>query len=158
MNKKLTYSAMVFIIIALASYAYFYKFSPEAVHEIITQHEVPTEVPPEDIVTITKTYNYIEIMDGCDATFSGECVNMREGPGTQYPVYKQLRTGIVLKVGEIVEVDGQTWYKIIFPTKLAYPERIKTDLYVADGDYLRLFEDVGDEYTSTISSTTTKKL
>jgi lipoprotein-anchoring transpeptidase ErfK/SrfK len=64
---------------------------------------------------------------------------------------------VVLKVGGIMNVNGQDWYKIIFATELLYPERVKTDLYVAAGDYLRYFDDIGDEYEDK-NSTTTKRI
>lgn len=96
--------------------------------------------------TSSTTSFYIEITDGCGPYFSGACVNMREGPGADYPVFTKLRTGAVLKVGSIVNINGRDWYKIIFGAELQHPERITSDLYVASGDYLRLFKDDGDEY------------
>jgi lipoprotein-anchoring transpeptidase ErfK/SrfK len=106
----------------------------------------------------TSTPQYIEIMDGCSPYFVGTCVNMREGAGASYPVHTRLRTGVVLKVGGVVNVNGQDWYKIAFAAKLVHPERITTDLYVASGDYLRLFSDDGDEYaTPGVRATSTTK-
>ena len=98
-------------------------------------------------------YQYIEITDGCGPYYNtGVCVNMRSGPGAQYPVVLRLRTGVVLKVAGSVVEDGHTWYKIGFDDTLRYPERVQGDWYVADGDYLRLFTDQGvQELPSMIS-------
>jgi hypothetical protein len=108
--------------------------------------------------TLIKLTQYIEITDGCSPYYAGTCVNMREGAGTNYPVHTRLRTGVVLKVGGIVTIDGQDWYKIIFAKELEHPDRVKTDLYVASGDYLRYFDNIGDEYQDKNSATTTKRI
>ena len=76
--------------------------------------------------------HYIEVTSGCDTHFVGDCVNMRSGPGTEYPVVVHLRTGVVLRVGDIVTAkNGTTWYKIVFTHELLYPERVKGNWYVS---------------------------
>lgn len=104
-------------------------------------------------------FTYIEIVDSCDTEFGGEpCVNLREGPGTNYPVAFRLRNGVVLRVGEKVAKDGEDWYKIIFSSELAYPERIKGDLYVS-ADLVNVFSNAGDILTEeTGDATTTKRI
>jgi hypothetical protein len=109
------------------------------------------------VPSTTKLSQYIEIIDGCNPYFVGTCVNLREGAGTKYAVHTRLRTGVVLKVGGIKTVGGRDWYKIIFAKKLLYPERVKNDLYVASGDYVRYFDNVGDEYSDT-NATSTKHI
>lgn len=98
-----------------------------------------------DKVTVAqqKLAQYIEVVDGCDNNFVGDCVNMRSGPGLEYPVVVKLRTGVVLKVGDTVTKDGHIWYKILFSSELLYPERVKSDWYVS-ADYVQLFSHEGD--------------
>lgn len=90
-----------------------------------------------------QTFKYVEIVNACDWTGIGPCVNLRSGPGTTYPVVEHLRNGVVLEIGESVDADGLTWYKVIFRTWLRYPERVKGDLYVAHTDSVKVFTDVG---------------
>lgn len=104
------------------------------------------------------TFKYIEIIDGCSEHFGGSCVNVRSGPGTDYPSVTKLRTGIVLKISDIVNNGDKKWYKIKFDNNVRYPERISSDWYVADGDYIRLFEDDGDVSTPLDNQTNTKRI
>lgn len=85
---------------------------------------------------------YIEVTEGCDPLWGGECLNVRSGPGTEYPSVLKLRNGIVLASGGTVEVDGEVWYRIIFDEWVRYPERLTKDLYVA-GAYVHPFWDEG---------------
>lgn len=100
---------------------------------------------------------YIEVIDGCGPHFGGACLNVRSGPSTSSPAVHQLRTGVVLKVGETVEVDGEVWHKIVFDEWLRYPERLRGDWYVS-GEYVRLFEDAGSLDLSTTTPTTSKEI
>ena len=88
-------------------------------------------------------FEYIEVVQGCGSYFNGECLNVRSGPGEDYPVVTKLRNNIVLKVGGKVERDGKIWYKIIFDEKIRYPERVQGDWYVS-ADYLRVLLDAGE--------------
>jgi lipoprotein-anchoring transpeptidase ErfK/SrfK len=99
-----------------------------------------TEVLPVEQVL----FEYVEVTAGCDIHFEGECLNVRSGPGTEYPVVEQLRNDIVLKVGGKIERAGQTWYKIIFDEVLRYPERVTSDWYVA-ADFVEVLYDEGDK-------------
>lgn len=102
----------------------------------------------EDIVLpITRVlFEYVIVKNGCGPHFEGECLNVRSGPGRDYPVVAQLRNDIILKVGGKVERDGETWIKIIFDEWLRYPERVAEDWYVA-GEYLEVVLDEGDMTT-----------
>ena len=53
-------------------------------------------------------FHYIEITNGCGPYYdTGTCINMRSGPGANYPAVAKLRTGIVLKVEpETVKQEG----------------------------------------------------
>lgn len=115
-----------------------------------------TEIVPIERVL----FEYIEVTDGCDIHFEGECVNVRSGPGTDFPVVAQLRNDIVLKVGGSVEHDGRTWYKVVFDEFLRYPERVGSDWYVAS-DYVEVLKDEGDKTVwddEHVEATTTKHI
>ena len=102
--------------------------------------------------------SYIEVTDGCGPYFEGTCVNVRSGPGTQYPVVTKLRAGVVLRVASSIESDGHTWYKIAFDEWLRYPERVQGAWYVA-GDYVRSFSDnAPEELAPGVHATSTKHI
>jgi len=102
---------------------------------------------------------YVEITDGCGPHYEGTCVNMRSGPGTEFPVVLPLRTGMVLKVASTtIAKDGRTWYQIGFDGWIRYPERVVGEWYVA-ADHVRLFEDIGPlETENGIHATSTKRI
>jgi lipoprotein-anchoring transpeptidase ErfK/SrfK len=103
-------------------------------------------------------FEYIEVTNGCGPYFEGTCVNMRSGPGKEYPVIRQLRNGVVLKVVGAVTEGEHTWYKIGFDGQIRYPERIIGDWYVA-ADYVRFFRDEGaHETTEGINTSSTKRI
>ncbi len=100
----------------------------------------------ESVIPINKVlFEYIEVFDGCGPHFEGECLNVRSGPGEEYPSVAKLRNGIVLKVdGEVERDNGEVWYKIVFDEWLRYPERVKDDWYV-NSDYVEVLLDEGDK-------------
>ncbi len=104
----------------------------------------PTErETKEEILTLDPVlFEYIEVIDSCDHNFEGDCLNVRSGPGEDFPVVDQLRTNVVLKVGGEVERDGRTWYKIVFDEWIRYPERVTSDWYVA-ADFVDVLLDEG---------------
>lgn len=159
--------AFLFVITILLLIVYFsvsgtIKYKNEL--EIILEHEVATTTPflhEEEVVLVTATstatttesvilpiekvlFEYVEVIDGCGTHYEGECLNVRSGPGTEYPVIYQLRNGIVLKVDGKVERDGHVWYKIVFDEWLRYPERLKGDWYIS-ASYVRILLDEGDK-------------
>lgn len=114
----------------------------------------------EVILPITKPlFEYIEVIDGCDIHFEGECLNMRSGPSEEYPVVSKLRNGIVLKINGKVEYEGEVWYKVVFDEWLRYPDRLNGDLYV-NADYVKVLLDEGIKTIedNEHSTTTTKKI
>lgn len=112
-------------------------------------YEAGTILPIENIL-----FKYVEVVDGCDIHFEGECLLVRSGPGTEYPVVYRLRNDVVLKVGGKVERDDIVWYKVVFDEVLLYPERLTDEWYIAS-DYVRILYDEGvktiweDEYATT---------
>jgi hypothetical protein len=105
-------------------------------------------------------YHYIEITDGCGPYYdTGTCVNMRSGPGVEYPVVGRLRTGVVLKVEGTTVKDGYSWYKIIFDGDIRYPTRIKGDWYVAvDPQSVLPLINIGDQFLTSTSTPTNKRI
>lgn len=105
-------------------------------------------------------FEYVEVIDSCGVHFEGECLRVRSGPGTEYPVLASLRNGMVLKVGGKVENEDRSWYKVVFDEWLRYPDRLKGDWYIA-ADYVRVLLDEGDkttwehEYATTSTKTIT---
>ncbi|MCE9644122.1 L,D-transpeptidase family protein [Candidatus Parcubacteria bacterium] len=105
-------------------------------------------------------YHYIEVTNGCGPYYdTGTCVNMRSGPGTNYPVIGRLRTGVVLKVEDTTIQKDRAWYKIIFDGEIRYPERVKGNWYVAvDPTSVQPLENVGDEDLTKETASTTKRI
>jgi lipoprotein-anchoring transpeptidase ErfK/SrfK len=106
--------------------------------------------------------HYIEIIDGCGPYYNTSlCVNMRSGPGLNYPVVSRLRTGVVLKVENTNIMDGNlSWHKIIFDKEIRYPERVPSQgWYVAvDETSVRSILNIGDEVLTSKSVTTSKRI
>jgi len=105
-------------------------------------------------------YPYIEVIDSCGPYYDGSpCVNLRSGPGEDYPVVMKLRDGIVLKVDRtFADENGRGWYKLIPDTgDLRFPERITSDWYVA-ADLVTLFYDDGDHLLSKETPATNKRI
>lgn len=110
----------------------------EAVIVTASSSEESVLLPLHDVL-----FEYVEVIDGCGPHFEGECLRVRSGPGTDFPVLERLRNGVVLKVGGRVERDGEQWYRIVFDEWLRYPERVKGDWYVA-AEYVRILQNEGD--------------
>ncbi|MFM2414661.1 MAG: hypothetical protein RI911_354 [Candidatus Parcubacteria bacterium] len=73
---------------------------------------------------------FIEVISGC-TSHGGRCVNIRSGPGTDYPVVKTLRMGGILEIDGVVYRESRAWYRIKHDTNLRYPERVKGEWYIA---------------------------
>ena len=147
------------IILVIVTFVKKMQVSDVQDHAPVTPHDNSTRTVPVVLVS-TPIFHYIQIIDGCGPYYNrGKCVNMRSGPGTTYPVVTRLRTGLVLKVASTTtEGDGYLWYKILFTTRLLYPERVTGELYVAaDPASVTLFENEGDQFL-TARTTSTKKL
>ena len=104
-------------------------------------------------------FEYVEVTDGCGPHFGGECLNARAGPGTDFPVQRQLRNGVVLKVGGSVERDDELWYRIAFDEFIRYPERMAGDWYV-HADYVTVLYDEGNKTTweDDVATSTNKRI
>jgi hypothetical protein len=131
-----------------------YLQAEEAVVVSATSSEDQVLLPIEKVL-----FEYVAVIDSCGPHFEGECLRVRSGPGTDYPVLASLRNGMVLKVDGKVERDGQSWYKIVFDEWLRYPNRVKGDWYVSS-QYVQVLLDEGDRtiWEHTYSTTTTKSI
>lgn len=149
MKHKLLYSAIILVIITVAFFFYIFNSSPK----IFSPTNIDKTASSTDVTNLN---TYIEITNSCDFNFVGDCVNVRSGPGEQYPVVFRLRNNIVLLVADTVTENGRTWYKIGFASPLLYPERVGDDWYVA-ADLVTAFKDSGDHLLTAETSTTTSK-
>ena len=133
--------------------------TPKSVQsEVEVATVVPTETATPPLVQATLiTGEYLMVTDSCGAHFSGECLRVRSGPGTNFPVVASLRNGMVLKIDETIMVDDVPWHKIIFDEWLRYPERHKGDWYVA-GTYVTVVEAEGTRVISSTTPPTTKSI
>lgn len=102
--------------------------SPETT-QVITR--VQASNTPAPVVTESQgKYEYLEITESCGPNFEGHCIPAYAGPGTQYERLDDLRNGMVLKVKNVKEVNGVTWYRVYFDEWLRHPERVTTEWYV----------------------------
>lgn len=103
-------------------------------------------------------FEYVRVVDGCEEHYEGECLNVRSGPGTDYPVVNKLRNDIILKIDGKVEGEDQSWFRIVFDEWLRYPERVKGEWYVA-ADFVEVLLDEGARTTwEHGNASTTKKI
>lgn len=124
-----------------------------AVVETVT--EIIEAITPEPPLVLA---DYVEVTDSCGPYFDGECLNIRSGPGSEFPVVTRVRNGVVLKVAETVENNDTKWYRVVFDEWLRYPERVTTELYISS-DYVTPFKNEGmQELKYGEQPTTTKRI
>ncbi len=114
------------------------------VKEVVHVTETVDSKPVDVALPVKKVlFEYVEVTNGCGPHFEGDCLLVRSGPGTDFPVVSRLRNGMVLKVGGRVERASTTWYKIVFDDEwLRYPERLSGDWYISS-DYVDVLFDEG---------------
>lgn len=159
LRQKLPYVAGVAVAVFLAFGLAIWVSSPakKAVPDGL-QNATSTWTVIAGVPEQTGLNEYIQVVDSCGPYFTGVCVNMRSGPGVEYPVVMKLRNNMVLKVADTVEEGGRTWYKIGFDGEIHYPERVIGDWYVV-ADYVRLFRDAGEIRTTRgMNATSTKRI
>lgn len=127
---------------------------PAAASEPQTEENQQVEPPPKPVET--PRYTFIEVIEGCGPYFEGACINVRSGPGTEYPSALKLRNGMVLRVIDTIEREGRRWYKLSPGDDIRHPERVTTDWYVA-ADFVRAFEDDGDHRLDDMQATSSNK-
>lgn len=159
MSKKIIlYCSIAMVCIITVIYIFSTKEKIVYINDTVSLEAKPDTASTTNLTSKKELFEYLEVINGCAFDFSGECVNVRSGPGLEYPVVVRLRNGIVLKVAEHITKDGKEWYKILFSNELAYPERVTSDWYVSS-EFVKLFLHEGDKNSEIdIISTTTKTI
>ena len=166
-------SAIVFLLIAIPATIYFQQQSVLMVAapdvRVSTQQmavvaesdsalaPASVEEQPLSVVVPDGWSTYVRVLDSCGPYFEGECLRVRSGPGSEYPIVAQLRTGVVLKAGERVSGDERDWYQIEFDEWLRYPERLQGEWYVA-AEFVEEVVNEGWVEMSTTTTTTGKRI
>ncbi len=153
------------MVVACAALFALFLWGPPLWQEVGSALPAGGATPQDGQATTTPTledpgaemFQYIEVAESCGPYFDGECVNMRSGPGEDYPVVLRLRTGVVLKVADTIKEGGQTWYKIALDAGVRYPERVASEWYVA-ANAVKLLYDDGDHQLQKGAATTTKRI
>jgi hypothetical protein len=130
--------AAILILLYVFTHGGFTKNTGSSILNAITQATSTPPAPPPPVFT------YVEVVDSCGPYFTGTCVNLRAGPGTEFPSVLKIRTGMVLRVADSVTTNGQVWYRIKFDDEIRYPERVSGDWYVS-AENVRVFTDEGDK-------------
>lgn len=131
--------------------------STEEIVVVSTSTDPASEEVSEELLPVTKVlFEYIRIIDSCGVHFEGDCVNVRSGPGTDFPVVTKLRNNVVLRIDGKVERDGHSWFRIIFDEWLRYPERVQSDWYIS-ADFVHVLLDEGARTVWEHDSATTSK-
>lgn len=156
---RLRWPIIISILLSLGAFVLYYNLTSDAISEpAVLLTETPVVIPTATSTPSgEKLFTYVEVRDGCDFAYVGECVNLRSGPGVKYSVIERLRNGVVLKVAETTVLQGETWYKIQFDKELRYPERVTRDWYVS-GNFVHLISDVGDKDTNGKKFLTNKRI
>jgi lipoprotein-anchoring transpeptidase ErfK/SrfK len=79
---------------------------------------------------------HIMVTDGCGPNYQGACLNVRSGPSTKNSVVTRLRNDVILKVAEVRNSEGRTWYRTEFDEWLRYPNRTSGEWWIA-GDFVQ---------------------
>lgn len=138
-NKKF----FVFLIISVIIIeVIIYAFSDNVSQKYLISNHKNISKNEERILPKNNLSEYVEIIDSCSPYFEGVCVNARSGPSVNASVLMKLRNGLVLKVGEKIDLNGEIWYKIVFDEWLRYDDRMSKEFYVF-GKYVKPFLNEG---------------
>ncbi len=124
--------------------------------DTVVREPIKKFVPPKNTDGLA---TYLEVTDSCGIHYGGECLRVRSGPGTNFPVVASLRNGMVLKVSDTITTGTSTWHKVVFDEWLRYPDRHNGDWYVS-GDYVTIINDPGTMTLAThpVTGTTSKSI
>lgn len=133
-NKK-QYAGFLFILCSIMLY-FSYEKTSSALVQIDTRIDTQTNVL-EKINTTPAVpeqpkgkYDYIEITKGCGIDFKGACIPAYSGPGEKYEKVYELETGMIFKIKNKEEQNGQIWYHVHYDEQLRYPDRVVKDWYI----------------------------
>jgi hypothetical protein len=142
--KNMTQTALIAVAVALLLYIASLLFGADRMPSSALPQAQNTPKTEEVFAgTVAPMLEYIKIIDSCGPYFESPCVNVRSGPGVEYPIVSHLRTGLVLKTSGSVEQDGRIWHKIAFDDWVWYPERVTSDWFVSS-DFADSFYDDGE--------------
>lgn len=135
LSKK--YGAWALLIFVASASITFLLVNPQTEHTEVAQIH-PLSLTPKEPEPVAS--DFVEIMEGCDAQYVGECVVARIGPGEEFSVALRLRVGMVLPVASTSVQDslGNSWYRIEFSEWVRYPGRVGKSMFV-DAAKVRLF-------------------
>lgn len=118
-----------FLAILIAIVFFMSRDTPSVVSHVQAQTPSVVQTPPAPLPVQGK-YEYLEITNSCDAYFEGLCIPVYSGPNISNETVHELRNGMVLKVKNKVERNGQVWYQVHFAEWLRYPERVDREWYI----------------------------
>ncbi len=101
---------------------------------------------------------YVEAADGCNSSYTGQCANVRTGPGTEFETAFKLRDGVVLRIEKTVRRDNRDWFKITFDEWVRYPDRLGPELYVASDAVRSFAREAPQELTAATRKPTNKHI
>lgn len=93
----------------------------------VFQNAVSTPYVP---LSVEGKFEYLEITESCTHDGRGLCIPAFSGPGIEYEEIYELEKGMMLKIKNRVQVDGQTWYVVHFDEWVRYPERTYKEWYI----------------------------
>lgn len=102
----------------------------------MAQRATQTDVVEKQIVApiiqqqIKGKFEYIEISESCNFNALVHCTYAYSGPGLKYEKVYELENGMMFKIKNKVERNGQTWYHVRFDEKLRNPEVVVKDWYI----------------------------
>jgi lipoprotein-anchoring transpeptidase ErfK/SrfK len=108
--------------------------------------------------TTPEQATHIEISDGCNADYQGECLNVRSRPSTSSPVVTRLRDNIVLKVATTTRAEGRLWYQTEFAEWLRHPQRVTSNKWWIAGEYVRPVQANGQDLETAEQIETNKRI
>lgn len=153
----------ILLILTLCGLVLFLVYSKYLREEVVIK-KVPTmkvlgtlEYIPRAQVIPEGKYEYFQVTESCDFYQRDICIPVYAGPGVQYEKIYELRRGMVLKIKNKVNVDGQIWYHVYFDEWLRHGERVGGDWYVPAVSGRVVYDD-GNQNLTGADATTTKRI
>jgi lipoprotein-anchoring transpeptidase ErfK/SrfK len=69
----------------------------------------------------------------------------------------KLRTGVVLKISDIIREEGHMWYKVTRDDWVRYPERVTSEWYVEATSSVRISKNTAEELPASPATASTSK-
>ena len=157
-TEKKYYIALLFTLCSILFFLPYEESSSALVQgdtQIDSSEEInqPQVVPPQ----LKGKYDYIEITASCGPDFEGHCISAYSGPGVQYKKLYELRSGMIFKIKNKEEKNGQVWYRVYFDEHLRYPDRVEGDWYIP-AVAGRIVTGNGEELLTSVTPATSKRI